>query len=459
MPAPLTAHAESIRRALSQGARTANQLAELQGVSQPTVSRALAALGGDVLRIGAARSIHYLLRDARRPYADFPVYRVDAAGGITSLGVLVPVRPDGFVMQQTDGVVLHSEGLPWWLDDMRPQGFLGRAYVARHGQALGLPDTLAAWGDDHTVRALLAHGHDAVGHLLLGDRARDAFVHAPPPVPLAPSEQASAFVALAADAARGEVPGSSAGGEQPKFAACVASRVHGGQHVLVKFSLPDSSLGPDAGNPVTERWRDLLLAEHLALQALADAGVDAARSQLIDHAGQRFLSVRRFDRVGLHGRRAVHSLAALNAEFVGLAAEPWPVKAQRLQALGHITREAAAGAALLWAFGRLIGNTDMHDGNLSFVAEHGRPFALAPAYDMLPMAFAPSTGGGLPSMLAPVTLHASVGNAVWREALPVARAWLQNVQADRRFSPRFAPCVAALLRHLDDAAGKVARLG
>jgi hypothetical protein len=457
MIAPLTAHAESVRRALSQGARTAIQLADQLGVSQPTVSRALAALGGDVLRIGAARSIHYLLKDARRRFGDFPVYRVNAAGGITPLGVLTPVCPAGFVMQQADGVVRHSEGLPWWLDDMRPQGFLGRAYVARHGQALGLPDTLAAWGDDHTVRALLVHGHDAVGNLLLGERARDAFVHAPPPVPLAPSEHASAFVARAADAARGEVPGSSAGGEQPKFAACVASRVHGGQHVLVKFTLPDTA--PDGGNPVTERWRDLLLAEHLALQALADAGVDAARSQLFDHAGQRFLIVHRFDRVGLHGRRAVHSLAALNAEFVGLAAEPWPVKAQRLQAQGHISRDAAAGAALLWAFGRLIGNTDMHDGNLSFVAEHGRPCALAPAYDMLPMAFAPSAGGGLPGALAPITLHASVGNAVWREAWLLAQAWLQRVRADMRFSPRFAPCVDALAQHLADAAGKVARLG
>ena len=39
----------------------------------------------------------------------------------------------------------------------------------------------------------------------------------------------------------------------------------------------------------------------------------------------------------------------------------------------------AARAAALLQFGRLIGNTDMHAGNLSFMSEHGRSCALAPA--------------------------------------------------------------------------------
>jgi hypothetical protein len=42
----------------------------------------------------------------------------------------------------------------------------------------------------------------------------------------------------------------------------------------------------------------------------------------------------------------------------------------------------------VWHFGKLIANTDMHEGNLSF-----RPgLALAPAYDMLPMLYAPEHG-------------------------------------------------------------------
>jgi len=30
-------------------------------------------------------------------------------------------------------------------------------------------------------------------------------------------------------------------------------------------------------------------------------------------------------------------------------------------------------AARLWAFGTLIGNTDMHSGNLSFITDQGPP--------------------------------------------------------------------------------------
>ena len=38
-------------------------------------------------------------------------------------------------------------------------------------------------------------------------------------------------------------------------------------------------------------------------------------------------------------------------------------------AQGVITSEAAAGTQLLYAFGTLIGNTDMHHGSLSFLSE------------------------------------------------------------------------------------------
>jgi hypothetical protein len=34
-------------------------------------------------------------------------------------------------MVQADGVALHSDRLPWWLFDMRPQGYLGRACAWR----------------------------------------------------------------------------------------------------------------------------------------------------------------------------------------------------------------------------------------------------------------------------------------------------------------------------------------
>ena len=425
-------------------------------LSQPTISRALSELGDDVVRIGAARSIQYALRDTLRGLPDIPVYRVDAEGRIRRLGMLSPVRPDGFVMTQEDGVTLHSDGLPWWLFDMRPQGYLGRAYVARHGAELGLPQRLGEWSDTHVLRALLAHGHDVVGNLLLGDVARDRFLATPLPEPIAEEQKLDAYAQLAKNAARGEIPGSSAGGEQAKFTA-YATTLDGPRHVLVKFSEADD-------NPVSERWRDLLLAEHLALETLRDAGIAAAKTRVLDDTrqGQRFLEIKRFDRAEPPhplGRRALFSLAALDAEFVGDGRSSWPVITRQLVANGHIRREAADTAALLWAFGTLIGNTDMHNGNLSFVSEHGRPYDLAPAYDVSPMGFAPRSGGGLPDAIPEAGILAVVSNEVWRQAEDLARSYLARINSTAGFNARFAPCLAALARHIETASTKIARLG
>ena len=442
---------DPLRLQLAGGPQPARALAQALGVSQPTLSRRLTALGSEVVRIGAARSIQYALRDTARALPDIPVYRVDAVGQLQPLGTLVPVRPDGFVMQTPAGETHHTPGLPWWLLDMRPQGYLGRAYVARHGSALGLPPRLADWSDTHALRALLAQGHDPVGNLLLGDAARAQFLAAAVSPPIPQTGKATAYPRLAREAAQGESPGSSAGGEQPKFTAW-ADTAAGPRHVIVKFSEPEPG-------PVTQRWRDLLLAEHLALQTLADAGVPAARTALLDAAGQRFLEAERFDRVDTLGRRGLLSLTALDAELVGGGAAPWPVTVQRLADAGHVRADAVQGAALLWAFGTLVGNTDMHAGNLSFMTEEGRPWALAPAYDMTPMAFAPRSGGGLPGTLAPAHLHASVGHNTWRQADALATQFLARAREADGFSRRFAPCLTALGAHQQEAREKMARLG
>lgn len=361
------------------------------------------------------------------------------------------VRPEGFVMRQEDGVTLHSDGLPWWLFDMRPQGYLGRAYAARHGAALGLPARLTEWTDTHVLRALLAHGHDAVGNVLLGEAARARFLALPHPAPLSEADKPAAYARRAREATQGEQPGSSAGGEQPKFAACSLTP-EGARHVLVKFSEPEPG-------PVSERWRDLLLAEHLALETLRAAALPAARTCLIDHAGQRFLESVRFDRSGPLGRCGMFSLAALDAEFVGAGSSGWPEITRRLADAGVIDPAAVEGAALLWAFGSLIGNTDMHSGNLSFLAAHGRPYALAPAYDMTPMAFAPRSGGGLPDSLSEAQIRSNVSNAVWRQASELAQEYVARLEGEGRFSARFAACVAALRGHVEGAAGRIGRLG
>lgn len=444
------AHRQAVLARLAAGPASPRQLIDLLGISQPTLSRVLGAIGPRLVRLDAGRSIRYALRDEMRGLPEINVYRVDVQGQLRLLGTLLAVRDQGFVMQQQDGHCLHSEGLPWWLYDMRPQGYLGRAFAARHAGSLDLPASLSDWTDTHALRALLIHGHDLVGNLLPGDLARDRFLNTPLPAPIAADHKADQYVQLARAAASGEQPGSSAAGEQPKFTT-YAMTPAGPCHVLVKFSEAEPG-------PVSERWRDLLLAEHLALQTLADAGLGAARSRVLDFAGQRFLEVDRFDRVGPLGRRALHSLTALDAEFAGQGQRPWPALVRQLASAGHVRSEAVRDTELLWAFGTLIGNTDMHTGNLSFIAEHGRPYTLAPTYDMTPMAFRPTSGGRLPDAPGAAMIHADVPNEVWRQALGLAQAYLQRLQATENFSARFAPCVAALRAHQAAAAEKIARL-
>lgn len=408
------------------------------GISQPTVSRSMKALGDEVVRIGSGPSIHYVLRDAHRGFSSAPVYRITEEGTVKPLGKLVPVYPDGFVMEQTDNICLHSDGLPWWLFDMRPQGYLGRAYASRFSPELGLPSNPENWSDTDVIRALLAHGHDAVGNLLIGEQARNHFVEMPLPVAV---DRATAYPSLAQAVSAGDVPGSSAGGEQPKFCTYTERG-----HVIVKFTAPDD-------NPVSERWRDLLLAEHLALRVL---GVETA---VFDFGGQRFLEIPRFDRTGPLGRKGLFSLRALEAEFVGRARETWPVLVNELAKQGCVHPDAVASTARLWAFGTLIGNTDMHHGNLSFISSHGRPYDLAPAYDMLPMGFAPKSGGALVNTLRPVTLIDAVAGEIWYEALELAERFYALASDCRSFSASFSPCLAALRSHLDEARSRISRLG
>ena len=440
---------EQVRMQLRRGPAPPRELMTALGVSQPTLSRALKTLGPDLVPFGAARSIQYTLRDLARAELQAPVFRVSAEGQLAELGTLVPVCRDGFVMQQHDGTSLHTESLPWWLFDMRPQGFLGRAYNHMHGERLGLPQRLGDWNDVHVLRALLFQGDDLPGNLLVGAQARERFVNTPAPRPVAEPDKARAYAGLAEAAVRGEVQGSSAGGEQPKFTT-YAGFDGGAAHVIVKFTARTDTA-------VSERWRDLLWTEHTALAVLRDHGVAAARTNVYDHGAQRFLEVQRFDRQGPLGRRALFSVAALDAEFAGSGGH-WPGVVRTLASEGVVQPQAVAGTDLLWAFGTLIANTDMHGGNLSFMAEHGRPYQLAPAYDMTCMGFAPSSTGDLPERELPLNITGDVAAAAWHQALAMAQDFLGRLARSPELSEGFRPCLAALTARIGDASDRIARL-
>ena len=78
-------------------------------------------------------------------------------------GVLLPGDCQNF---EWNGV---TDGLPYFLRDQRPAGFLGRGVATL--PELALPQRVTDWSGDHYLRYLTQRGSDTVGDLILGDAA------------------------------------------------------------------------------------------------------------------------------------------------------------------------------------------------------------------------------------------------------------------------------------------------
>lgn len=139
--------------------------------------------------------------------------------------------------------------------------------------------------------------------------------------------------------------------------------------------------------------------------------------------------------------------------------KPWPVLVNSLVTEGHVHPDAAVGTARLWAFGMLIGSTDMRRGNLSFISNHGRPYHLATAYDILPMGFVPRTGGAIVNELRPASLPEVISRDIWQEALGLTKNFFVIANSCERFSANFVPYLEALRYHLDEVRSRIAHLG
>jgi hypothetical protein len=111
----------------------------------------------------------------------------------------------------------------------------------------------------------------------------------------------------------------------------------------------------------------------------------------------------------------------------------------------------------IWAFGRLIANSDMHAGNLSFYYSDF-PLSLAPVYDMLPMAFAPSSAGMMREEACEIGFDASVSRQAWEFALPLAATFWSDVMADRRVSSGFREIAAEMKARLSPIAAIIQKM-
>jgi hypothetical protein len=412
---------------------TAPELQRRLGISQATFSRLVDKVGDRLLFAGNARARRYA---ARRSVEDLgeriPVYAVDEHARARHVLTLHPILPDAFYVEATtpDFVSAFHADLPYFLNDLRPTGFLGRLVPAQHPE-LELPGDVRVWSGTQTLRYLGRFGWNLPGNLIVGDEAFRLYVAhaAAPPDLVEPRRRGPRYVAFA-EGVLATAPGSSAGGEQPKF---LVSR-RGSVPLIVKFSPPTKTA-------IGRRQADLLVAEHVAHRTLTKHGRKAARSAVLVAGGRTFLEVERFDRTPSGGRVGVISLWSVDAEFVGKL-RSWTDSVASLVERDVVPEALLERVQWLELFGKLIGNTDMHPGNLAFFTAGERIVELAPAYDMLPTRYT-GQAGNLFTRKLELDPPIPADSGVWESASRAAIDFWRTLAAERSVSPEFKRLAAA----------------
>jgi hypothetical protein len=456
------------------GPQTAQVLASGLRVDRSNISRAFAlpGLARQVIRLGTTRGTSYALRRPVRGLGDtFPIRRIDAKGRARDWAELTALHGGWRVVWAepsrapawADRVLAlggFDEGFPFYLGELRPQGYLGRAVGRALPAGLGLPRDPRDWSDDDTLVYLFSEGDELPGDLVVGDGPLARYQRsrlAPPAGVIAEADRAERYPALAAAVALPVGGASSVEGEQPKFLVTLSP---GNAELQLVPSPQVSGLIPQPSpprpplipvlvkftdrlsTPTGRRWADLLIAEAVAQSILHARGEAHAAPRLV-HAGDRlFLETPRYDRVGAHGRRGVISLRAFHDAYPGPSTHDWTVAAVALAAGGLIDAAALRSIRLRHAFGRLIGNTDMHFGNLAFWFDDALPFRLAPAYDMLPMLWAPVAGEATPAPEFAPALPLPAEREIWHEAAAWADEFWRRVAANPLVTPAFAAIAA-----------------
>jgi hypothetical protein len=418
----------SIEDFLTRSPATSKEIQVATGLSQTAVSRRLRDMESRIVPIKSGRSVRYAITQSALGGDDsLPLFMVDAHGNNTAIANIRPLAHGGFYVEPRTGypavIMGHDgsgvfDGLPYFLDDLRPQGFLGRQIAAElSGQSDRFPSDPRHWNTDHVGRYLISNGDDLPGNLKFGEQAHLRMRRKPV------SSSTDDYPSLANDVMNGVLPGSSAGGEQPKFTAFCGEMT---AHVIVKFS-------PRGDSDIARRWKDILITEYHAAETLHRWNSPAAEVRLIEADDRVFLEALRFDRRGEYGRLPMTSLQAVDYEFVGDGSS-WINVVNELQKKELFSPNYVVDTEMLWAFGKLINNTDMHLGNLS-LAMDGGVFKLLPVYDMCSMGFAPKSGEVVPYSFIPVEVRGSnLGDKMQLQISDMARTFWDALSQDARIS-------------------------
>ena len=449
---PTDARWTAFRAVLLRGPIGATDAARTLGISQPTFSRLVREWGGRVVVNGRGRSTTYLgARDILDTGPSVPITEVQADGTTRALGVLRGVLPRAYVFDPgtTLGATTYFDDLPYFLHELRPAGFLGRLIPRQHPE-LHFSNDISVWTADNVVAYASQFGSDLPGNLIVGTTAFQLYLQRSqhPPHFVADEDRVRVYPQRAADIMAAGDAGSSAAGEQPKF---LVHRSADGRAAIVKFS-------PPTAGPVAKRVADLLVAEHLALETMREHGQESARTQLLCAGGRTFLESERFDRLRGHGRRGVISLFALDAHFAGHLSS-WIASTEALVGAKVLPAEVTTNVRWRQRFGELIGNTDMHGGNLAFFTEALVPVSLAPAYDMGPARYSPRQGElpTLPPLNPP--LPEPYDAPIWASVCEAAANFWNAVAQHALISPGFRAIALLNLEVVSERRNLAKRLG
>lgn len=424
-----------------EGLLSAKDIEKSLKAHRATAVRYLNSLGDDIIQFGGGRSTRYgLKRNVRSLGNHWPIYLVDPEGKVDEFGTLHALEGGlwhvEFNKEQPSLVEEEFKngifpGLPWFLDDLRPQGFLGRALARRCAGEWGLPTSPEDWNEDQVLHALLSTGYDLPGNLIIGDDCLDAFYKQRAAITsISLADRKDLYPEFAEEVLRSGTIFFSAGGEQQKFTANIEYDKELIHPVIVKFS-------PPLNQPEGQRWADLLRAEYRAAKQLRLLDIPVADCEVHQFKDRVFLQASRFDRTFATGRRCVVSLSALDAAFFGMANLPWNKAADKLLSGSWITPDTSRQIQLLYWFGSFIGNTDMHFGNLSFFRSESKPWRMTPVYDMLPMLYRPGQSGEITAQQLQVPYPTPKETSLWTEALQAAVEYWHDIADSNDYSDEF----------------------
>ena len=129
---------QQLRSLLNSRAINPRELMQGLNVSQPTLSRLISSMSGEIVVMGKGRATRYgLPRKIHGQEGRFPVYCVDPRGDAHLHGTLTALQGGQYWWEENkEGGELY-DSLPWFLLDQQLPGFGSRSFAYRESEALG----------------------------------------------------------------------------------------------------------------------------------------------------------------------------------------------------------------------------------------------------------------------------------------------------------------------------------